>query len=72
MPHCMIWAMSASIADVKGPTDAYALDRLETLLQDEGVSKISYRSDQKPAIVSIIETAPKNNVKARKVTDASQ
>ena len=64
-------AMFASFCDVKGPTDAYALDRLENFLKDEGVSKISYRSDQEPAIVSLIETALKNSGKAGEMTDAS-
>ena len=63
--------MFASFCDVKGPTDAYALDRLENFLKDEGVSKISYRSDQEPAIVSLIETALKNSGKAGEMTDAS-
>ena len=63
--------MFASFCDVKGPTDAYALDRLENFLKDEGVSKISYRSDQEPAIVSLTETALRNSGKAGEVTDAS-
>jgi hypothetical protein len=63
--------MFASFCDVKGPTDAYALDRLENFLKEEGVSEISYRSDQESAIVSLIETALKNNGKAGEVTDAS-
>ena len=40
-------------------------------MKDEGVSKISFRSDQEPAIVSLTETARKNNGKAGEVTDAS-
>ena len=64
-------AMVASFCDAKGPTDAYALDRLENCLKDEGISKISYRSDQEPAIVSLIETALKNNGKAGEIHDAS-
>ena len=61
----------ASFCDVKGPADAYALDKLQNFSKDEGVSKISYRSDQEPAIVSLIETALENNGKAGEVTDAS-
>ena len=63
--------MFASFCDVKGPTDAYALARPENFLKDEGVSKISYRSDQETAIVSLIETALKNKEKAGELTGAS-
>ena len=50
-------AMCASAGDVNGPTDAYALDRLENVLKYEGVSNISCRSGHEPAILSLIETA---------------
>ena len=63
--------MCLFVCGVKEPTDAYAFNRLENFLKDEGVSKISYRSDQEPAIVSLIETALKIVRKAGESFDAS-
>ena len=64
-------AFFASVCDVKGPGDAFCLDRLETFLKDEGVSKITYRSDQEASIVALIETALRNSGKAGEVTEAA-
>ena len=64
-------AMFAAACDVKGPEDAYALNRLENFLKDEGVSKIVYRSDQEPSIIALIGAALTNSGKAGEVTDAA-
>ena len=64
-------SMFATFCDMKGPGDAYALNRLEQFFKDEGFSKIAYRSDQEPALVSLIESASRNSGKAGVVTDAS-
>ena len=50
-------SMLVALCDTKGPEDAYCLNRVENFLKDEGVSKISYRSDQESSIVSLIEVA---------------
>jgi len=64
-------AMFAAMCSVKGPEDAFVLNRLEAFLKDEGVYKIAYRSDQEPSIVALIEAALRNNGKAGAITEAA-
>ena len=46
----------ATVCDVKGPDDS-ATDRLATFFRETGYSHIVYKSDQEPAIVSMITEA---------------
>ena len=64
-------AMFAARSVVKGPGDLYTLGRLIDFLTDEGVHKLTYRSDQEHSIVALIETALRDSGKAGVVLEAA-